>query len=141
MIEGNPGTPLVKKLGIKENFKLKVINSPVPYTSLVDGIPKNAVFIENAAKNTLDFLHIFTNSVVEYEKLLLEFKDRILPDGEIWISWPKKKSKITSDLDENKIRDFALLYGLVDVKVCAVNHTWSGLKLVYRVKNREQIEK
>jgi hypothetical protein len=133
-MSGYSETSLVKKLGIKEGYSIKVIDVPQEYSTLVKYIPKSVIFVKNNDK--VDFIYLFTKSVKDFEHKLLRYKDEIVPYGMIWVSWPKKSSGVETDLDENKIRDFALELGLVDVKVCAVDEVWSGLKLVYRVKNR-----
>ena len=86
----------------------------------------------------LDFVHLFVKEKKLFEKELLRYKKSLKSDGMIWISWPKKSSKVISDLDENSIRNFALKNGLVDIKVCAVDEVWSGLKLVIPVKDRSK---
>lgn len=132
---GYSGTTLAKKLGIKENFHVDIINAPEYYLSLFTDLPANLYFEDN--KDTkLDLIHFFTKSQGEYKSKLLQLKNRIEPNGSIWISWPKKSSKVATDITEDIIRHFALQTGLVDIKVCAVDETWSGLKLVIPVKDR-----
>lgn len=131
---GYSSTPLIKKLGLKETDKVILINQPVDYYQLL-GIKEGSLVIAGKAE-AADFVHIFAKGSEEYINNLLESKKRLKKDGMIWISWPKKASKILTDLTENIIRDIALANGLVDVKVCAVDDTWSGLKLVYRLKDR-----
>lgn len=130
---GYSGTPLVKKLGIKPGTKIKVVNAPDDYWDWISPIPEAAMVSE---KGLLDFVHLFVTSQKKYETEVLKLRAKLNPDGMIWISWPKKSSKVQTDLDENIIRDFALKNKLVDVKVCAVNEVWSGLKLVIPVKFR-----
>lgn len=84
----------------------------------------------------LDFIHVFTQNLKNFENEFLRCKKYLKKDGMLWISWPKKSSKVPTDLDENVIREFGLKNGLVDVKVCAIDEIWSGLKFVYRVKDR-----
>src|SRR5438105_2178326 len=117
---------LADKLGIKEKSKIRVINPPKNYFELLD-IPKTFVITEHLVK--ADFIHCFVSSVNELEHFLPEFKNEIHKDGMLWISWPKKSSGISTDVNENIIRKNALRIGLVDVKVCAIDETWSGLKL------------
>jgi hypothetical protein len=132
---GYSGTPLAKKLGIKEGFHISLVNAPEYYMELFTDLPGNLYF--NDKKNDkIDFIHFFTKSKDEYEALLSDLRDRIKPNGMIWISWPKKASKVVTDITEDIIRNFALRSGLVDIKVCAVDDTWSGLKLVIPVKDR-----
>lgn len=135
MTAGYSGTPLIKKLGIKENFKIRVINAPANYFSLLESLPENVTVLKRKTLET-EFIHFFITSLSELKAQLPYLKTEIKKNGMIWISWPKKASKIQTDVNEDKIRGFALKEGLVDVKVCAVDETWSGLKLVYRVKDR-----
>lgn len=132
---GYSGTPLAKKLGIKSGFHISLINTPEYYLQLFTDLPAELYFEDNKAKN-IDLIHFFTKSRDEYETLLPGLKKRIKPNGIIWISWPKKASKVPTDITEDIIRNFALKTGLVDIKVCAVDDTWSGLKLVIPVKDR-----
>ena len=132
---GYSGTPLAKKLGIKENFRVEVINAPEDYLCLFTDLPANLYF-ENDKDIKLDLIHFFTKSREEYQSLLPQLKDRIKLNGSIWISWPKKSSKVPTDMTEDIIRNFALQTGLIDIKVCAVDETWSALKLVIPVKDR-----
>jgi hypothetical protein len=132
---GYSGTPLVKKLGIRPGARLAVIDAPIPYPELVEGLPAGCVFVV-LATGALDYIHLF----VQYEARLCELfpgmKENLSPSGMLWISWPKRGSGIPTDLNENIIRDVGLQHGLVDVKVCAVTGQWSGLKFVYRLKDR-----
>ena len=130
---GYSGTPLVKKLGFKPNSEIRVINEPDGYWDWVSPLPES---ISTTSKNNLDFVHLFVQSQNKFEKELIILREKLNPDGMIWVSWPKKSSNIKSDVDENTIRDFALKNKLVDVKVCAVSEVWSGLKLVIPVKLR-----
>ena len=132
---GYSGTPLAKKLGIKGDFHIDLNNAPEYYLCLFTDLPANLYF-ENDKDVKLDLIHFFTKSQEEYKTLLPQLKDRIKLNGSIWISWPKKSSKVPTDITEDIIRNFALQTGLVDIKVCAVDETWSGLKLVIPVKDR-----
>lgn len=132
---GYSGTPLAKKLGIKENFRIHLINAPDYYLRLFTDLPANLYF-ENDKDSEIDLIHFFTKSQNEYKLLLPQLKSRIKSNGSIWISWPKKSSKVPTDITEDIIRGFALQTGLVDIKVCAVDETWAGLKLVIPVKDR-----
>ncbi|HSY76617.1 MAG TPA: DUF3052 domain-containing protein [Bacteroidia bacterium] len=128
-------TPLYKKLGIKQGFSVKLINPPANYNAMVGDISKH-ITISNKKGQQVDFVHFFTNSFKEFEKMLPVLKSEIEKDGSIWISWYKKSAKKPTELNEYIIRGTALAIGLVDVKVCAVDNDWSGLKLVYRLKDR-----
>jgi hypothetical protein len=132
---GYSGTPLAKKLGIKEGFSVILFHQPEYYFSLFTDFPPNVEFVDNGSK--VDLIHYFTT---EEEKLLgdiSKLKKRIKLNGMIWISWPKKSSKVVTDINEDVIRKAALKNGLVDVKVCAVDEIWSGLKLVIPLKDRK----
>ena len=133
---GYSETPLIKKLGIKLGHGLAVINEPAAYWKWISPLPEGVVVKSKPSPKSLDFIHLFVTEKKAYEKEVLRFKKSMKPDGMIWISWPKKSSKMPSDLDENIIRNFALKNGLVDIKVCAVDEVWSGLKLVIPVKDR-----
>ena len=130
---GYSAAPLAKKLGIKEGFKCIVVNEPEKYFDRLSPLPETEAFKK---ATQIDFAHLFVLSFKDFSKLFLSHKRLLKKDGMMWISWPKKSSKVPTDLDENIIRDFGLKNGLVDVKVCAVDETWSGLKFVYRLSDR-----
>jgi hypothetical protein len=132
---GYSGTPLAKKLGIKSGFQINIINAPGYYLQLFTDLP-NELYFEDTENTKIDFIHFFTKSKEEYKSLLPHLKGRIKPNGMIWISWPKKASKVPTDITEDIIRHYAIETGLVDIKVCAVDDIWSGLKLVIPVKDR-----
>ncbi len=132
---GYSGTPLFKKLGIKEDFRVRTKNAPVNYLELIDPIPDGAL-ISETIRSKINIWHLFTKSRRELEKQLPTAMKQIEQDGMIWVSWPKKSSGVKTDVTEDTIRDVALPMGIVDVKVCAVDETWSGLKLVIRKENR-----
>lgn len=132
---GYSGTPLVKKLGIKPGALLYVIEPPVEYFKWLGALP-DGVSVKSKLAGELDFIHLFVKDRKTFQQFFLKSKKFLKKDGMLWVSWPKKSSKVPTDLDENNIRDFGLKEGLVDVKVCAVDDTWSGLKFVIRVKDR-----
>ncbi len=132
---GYSGTPLAKKLGIKHGFHIRLINAPDHYFDLFTDLPPELVF-EDSGNKKLDFIHFFTKEKAEYESLLPQLLQQLKPAGMIWASWPKKSSKVVTDITEDIIRTYALQTGLVDIKVCAVDDVWSGLKLVIPVKDR-----
>ena len=133
---GYSGTPLAKKLGVKEGFNIRIVNQPDHYFDLFEDFPEN-INIRNEKKTKKDFIHYFTRQAKELDRDIVSLKNEIVPNGMIWISWPKKSSEITTDVTENVIRHLALTNGLVDIKVCAVDDVWSGLKLVIPVKDRK----
>lgn len=131
---GYSGTPLSKKIGLKAGFSVRLINQPDHYFDLFPELPDIDVNPDpNIKKNCI---HFFTKEAADLEKVIPRIKKEIRPDGMIWVSWPKKASKIPTDVTEDTIRDIALQNGLVDVKVCAVDEIWSALKLVIPVKDR-----
>ena len=132
---GYSSKPLAKKLGIKPQCKMRLINVPDYYFELFDDMPAD-VHILTDKKIKKNFIHLFVKRLSELEKCIAEIKNEIEQDGIIWISWHKRSSKIQTDVTEDKIRETALANGLVDIKVCAVDDVWSGLKLVIPVKNR-----
>jgi predicted DNA-binding protein YlxM (UPF0122 family) len=132
---GYSPNPLSKKLGLKEGQAVLLVNPPANYAALVGEIMEGLA-VKRKAAGELDFIHFFTNTLEEYEAKLLVLKEQIKKNGMIWISWYKKSAKKPTELTENIIRDYALSVGLVDVKVCAVDDEWSGLKLVYRLVDR-----
>jgi Protein of unknown function (DUF3052) len=132
---GYSGTPLARKLGIKDGFHISLINAPEYYMELFTDLPANLYFDHNKHEK-VDFIHFFTKSKEEYTSLLPSLRARIKSNGIIWVSWPKRASKVVTDITEDIIRNFAIKTGLVDIKVCAVDETWSGLKLVIPVKDR-----
>ena len=135
---GYSGTPLAKKLGIKAGFKICLIHQPDHYFDLFSDMPDGiAEVADKKAKKNL--IHYFTMSAAELTRDLPSLRSEIEPDGMIWVSWPKKAAKVKTDVTEDVIRDLALSIGLVDVKVCAVNEIWSGLKLVIRLKDRQSV--
>jgi hypothetical protein len=135
MASGYSTNPLYKKLGLKVGFRLLIIGNPQPYKAFIGAIDADLLYQEHDGLN-LDFVHLFTNSVTELTNLLPGLKTQIKKDGMIWVSWYKKSARKETELNEHIIRETALSTGLVDVKVCAVDETWSGLKLVFRLKDR-----
>ncbi len=134
---GYSGTPLAKKLGIKPGMIVHVVNAPGDYAALVDPLPENVVILSRA-EHELDLVHVFSKSRSELRAMLKTLQKKIKQSGIIWVSWPKKSSGIPSEVTEDTVREFALPLGLVDIKVCAVDETWSGLKLVIRKENRRE---
>ncbi len=132
---GYSGTPLVQKLGIKSGATVALIHAPANYRRLLDKIPANVRF-SNRASVGAEFVHLFTQSRRELETSLKKLRKILADAGTVWVSWPKKSSGVTTDVTEDVIRTVALPLGFVDVKVCAVDETWSGLKLMIRLENR-----
>lgn len=132
---GYSGTPLAKKLGIKENFRSALLHMPDDVRSELHDALSNCQ-IKNLRSTDLDFIFLFAKSCAALEYELLPAAKALAPAGMLWISWPKKSSGMASDLTENMVRQSGLNAGLVDIKVCAVTNVWSGLKFVIPVKNR-----
>jgi hypothetical protein len=128
---GYSGTPLVRKLGIQPGMTVQVIDAPRPYEQIVEGLPGDLRFVARASVST-QFVHLFCADAARLERALSTLRERLPADAVVWVSWPKKSSDVTSDVDENAVRRIAAPMGYVDVKVCAVDATWSALKLVVR---------
>jgi hypothetical protein len=128
---GYSGTPLARKLGFVAGQRAVVINEPANYRKLLDPLPEGVRFSARTA-DTEAFVHLFTSSRVELTKRLSMLRKQLADAGMLWVSWPKKSSGVPTDITEDVIREVALPLGFVDVKVCAVDETWSGLKLVIR---------
>jgi hypothetical protein len=134
---GYSGTPLPKKLGIKDNFRVALVHMPDDVKAqLENALGKCRSLKLSAKKKNLDFIFLFTESRAALERDLFPAARALAPAGMLWIAWPKKSSGVATDLDENLIRETGLAAGLVDIKVCAVTDVWSGLKFVIPVKNR-----
>jgi len=122
---------LAKKLGIKENTSMLAVSAPEGYFSLLQPLPGGVKFSKQLTAMT-DIVHIFTTRKEELRRFLAKCRGKLKPSGMIWVSWPKKASKVSTDITEDTIREIALPMGFVDTKVCAVDEIWSGLKLVIR---------
>ena len=132
---GYSGTPLVQKIGIQDGFKVFAINPPSDYQKLLAPMPADVEFVSKASATT-NVVHLFTVKRNELAKVLMSLRKSLAPDAIVWVSWPKKSSKVETDITENVIRNVALPMGWVDIKVCAVTDVWSGLKLVVRKELR-----
>ncbi len=128
---GYSGTPLAQKLGIQSGMEIFAVGQPRAYSQIVAPLPEAARVVSHMSATT-DIVHIFSTERERLARALHAARARIKPDGAIWASWPKKASQVATDLTEDAVRAMALRLGLVDVKVCAVDDTWSGLKLVIR---------
>ncbi len=131
---GYSGTPLAKKLGLVSGSAIKLVNPPPHYRSLFEPWPDGLEARDDAAPK--DFIHLFARDLAELTAAVPALKRAMKPSAALWVSWPKKTAKLKADFGENDIRAIALANGLVDVKVCAVDDTWSALKLVIPVKSR-----
>ncbi|MBR1091186.1 DUF3052 family protein [Bradyrhizobium manausense] len=132
---GTPGKPIVQKLGIKPGFCIFVDGLSMAYRHVVGELP-DGVRLAKTTKPPLDMVHLFAAEAKGLAAKLSLYRKAIAPEGMIWVSWPKKASGVATDVTEALVRETALANGLVDIKICAVNETWSGLKLVIPVKDR-----
>jgi len=135
---GYSGTPLVKKLGIKSGFNVAFVNPPPDFVETLE-LPDKTKICSPTSRQPLDFALLFVGSKQALAKKFSVVAARLKPDGMLWVSWPKKASPIKSDLTEDVVRELGLSEGLVDVKVCAVDEVWSGLKFVFRLKDRAML--
>jgi hypothetical protein len=133
---GYSGTPLPQKLGIKPGLSVVTIDAPTNYRRLLGTIPEGVTFSDRL-KPESNFVHVFVRRRSELEKKVSVLRKKIADTGTVWISWPKKSSGVSTDVTEDVVRDVALPLGFVDVKVCAIDETWSGLKLMVRRENRK----
>jgi hypothetical protein len=128
---GYSGTPLPQKLGIKAGMTLHVVDAPMDYGALIAPMGKKVAFATRVSKD-VELLHAFVTTRDRLEDVLDRARAGLGSDAIVWVSWPKKAGSLASDVTEDTVRDMALPLGFVDVKVCAVDDTWSGLKLVVR---------
>ena len=135
MPAGYSKKPLVEKLGIKPGFVIAILGAPENYAVTLGKLP-SSVRQTNKLKGPLDFIQFFSSKRRHLEEHFPRLKTALSPTGVLWVSWPKAASGVLTDLSENVVREIGLANGLVDVKVCAVDEVWSGLKFVYRIKDR-----
>jgi hypothetical protein len=132
---GYSGTPLYRKLGIEEGASVAVIGAPASYPQLIAPLPMGAKIVKKIPKEA-SFVHVFATERDDLSGHLSQLRKSIAQNGVVWVSWPKKSAKVETDITEDVIREVALPMGFVDVKVCAVDETWSGLKLMIRRDQR-----
>lgn len=130
---GYSGTPLIKKLGIKSSARIHLVGAPTGFERTLGPLPAGT---RSMLKGTLDFAVLFTRTQADLRKHFPRLMDRLETNGMLWVAWPKKAAKIETDVSESVVREFGLGAGLVDVKICAVDETWSGLKFVRRLRDR-----
>ena len=133
---GYSGTPLEKKLGIKEGYSIQVLNPPKNYLDFFTSFPEDVQINTTSYEATIDFVHVFCTTKKELEAYFTIAKNNLKKTGMIWVSWPKKSSKIYTEINKFKVMEFGLKSGLVDTKVAAIDADWSGHKFVYRTKDR-----
>lgn len=130
------GTPLLKKLGFQPPLKVWVVSAPREYKDWLGSLPEGVKLITKA-RPPVDAAHVFATESAFLDAVLSRLRNELKQNGFIWVSWPKKSSKVRTDITEDTIRELALPFGFVDVKVCAVSEAWSGLKLVIRKSERK----
>lgn len=131
MAVGYSGTPLAKKLGFAPDMSVVLLDAPPNLSELLGDLP-SGVKVSRRLTHGADIVLIFVEYAADLSRKVLALKSAVAPDGMVWVAWPKRASKMPTDLTEDVIRDIVLPTGLVDVKVCAIDATWSGLKLVIR---------
>jgi len=136
---GYSGTPLAKKLGIKEGCRIAVINAPNDFESTLEQLPSGVEFVKRPTK-ALDIILLFVLTERALARDFAKLAARLTATGMIWIAWPKKSSGVSTDLSFERVQRIGLDAGLVDVKICAIDETWSGLKFVYRLKDRSSLK-
>lgn len=134
-MSGYSGTPLAKKLGIKAGSELYVCSAPDDYLQWLAPLPEGVRIVADLSAKT-EFVHHFSTRKAELASALKAYRAKLPPSAMVWVSWPKKSSKVATDIVEDTIRELALPLGFVDIKVCAVSEIWSGLKLVVRKELR-----
>ena len=132
---GYSQTPLASKLGIKEGREIVLVGAPEGFRELLEPLPASVTFAGKPGKAT-HIVHLFTAQRVELARALAAYRKLLSPQAVVWVSWPKKASKVASEITEDTVRELALPLGFVDVKICAVTDVWSGLKLVVRKELR-----
>lgn len=132
---GYSGTPLAKKLGIKEGNQVLLLGAPAGYETLLAPLPPGVTFLAQAGQG-VDLAQVFVTRKADLEKQLASLRRQLRVDASVWVSWPKKSAKAATDITEDTVRAVALPLGFVDIKVCAVSDVWSGLKLVVRKELR-----
>jgi hypothetical protein len=135
MAAGYSGTPLAKKIGIRSGSRILVVGAPEGYIELLHPLPDAVQFVSRLSEST-DIVHIFADQRAELQQALSAFRKKLEPNAMIWVSWPKKSSKLPTDITEDTVREVPLPLGFVDIKICAVTDVWSGLKLVVRKELR-----
>jgi hypothetical protein len=132
---GYSGTPLPRKLGIKPGSRVALVRAPEGFETTLGALPPD-VAIRRRAAGPVDVIVAFHTRRAELERRLPALAGALEPDGGLWIAWPKRASGVTTDVSENVVRELGLAAGLVDNKVCAIDAVWSGLRLVFRLRDR-----
>jgi hypothetical protein len=134
-LAGYSGTPLPRKLGLPESGRAAIVDAPRGFLSLLGRWPAGLKRVASLAA-PLDYAHVFVSRRASLDELFAAAREALNKDGLLWVSWPKKASGKQTDVTEGEVRRAGLACGLVDVKICAIDETWSGLKFVYRLKDR-----
>jgi len=135
---GYSGTPLPKKLGIKENFRLGFVNAPKKFVARLGKLPSNTQILSRLSP-PIDLVVLFVDREKSLANQFPHLANQLSSNGMLWVAWPKKSSGVATDLSFENVQRIGLDYGLVDVKICAIDEVWSGLKFVYRVKDRKKV--
>jgi len=135
---GYSGTPLMKKLGVKEGFSVGLVNAPKTFRKDLGRLPAKAKIVASLS-GPLDLVVLFAESATGLASRFAILAEKLNPNGSLWLAWPKKSSGVLTDLSFDVVQRIGLDCGLVDVKICAIDETWSGLKFVYRVKDRVRL--
>ena len=139
---GYSGTPLPRKLGIKPGHRLRFVDAPADFARTLGELPEGVLVVSGDGDgDRLDLVLFFTASADTLRARFDGLAGSLVPAGMLWVAWPKRASKVPTDLTEDVVRAIALERGMVDVKVCAIDATWSGLKLVYRLADRPKLER
>jgi len=133
---GYSSTPLPKKLGIKEHSRLAFVNAPEGFVDYLGPLPDGAEVMKRLIK-AIDLALLFVTTERALVKDFAKLAEKLTTNGMIWIAWPKKSSQVTTDLSFERVQRIGLDAGLVDVKICAIDDTWSGLKFVFRLRDRK----
>jgi hypothetical protein len=134
---GYSGTPLPKKLGLKENQRIALVNAPAGFEKTLGVLPKGAEIVKRLS-SPLDLVVLFVDQEKQLSKQFSSIASKLASNGMIWVAWPKKSSGVPTDLTFDPVQRIGLDSGLVDVKICAIDEIWSGLKFVIRVKDRKK---
>ena len=135
---GYSGTPLVKKLGFKEGHRAGLVNAPNDFEEQLEQLPNSVQIVRGRLPKNLDLIVFFADSQRMLRRDFKQVAGKLAQNGMLWIAWPKRASGVVTDLSDGSVRQIGLDAGLVDVKVCAINDIWSGLKFVYRLRDRNQ---
>ena len=134
---GYSGTPLPKKLGLRENQRIALVNAPDGFEKSLGALPPNSEIVKRLGR-PLELVVLFVDQEKQLTKLFSTIAGKLAPNGMIWVAWPKKSSGVPTDLTFDRVQRIGLDGGLVDVKICAIDEVWSGLKFVIRVKDRKK---